>query len=189
MSRSTHSTAALTVGALLALAPLTAGAQISNVERTSVAAITRLSFGHLCEDTFVLRNDGETTVHAALSVERSGQRTTIDLEPREQVKFTSKSRDDVELWVDTSLVARAEKGRKKCSEVNQNSSVVVAGLEGASDDRDDSRRYANYPYYDSFYYGPFGRPMAWGPYPYYWGYRPYMGVPIVIGVTLPPRRR
>ena len=46
------------VGALLAGAAAPLAAQITEVNRSPVTDISRVTFGYLCDDTFVLRNDG-----------------------------------------------------------------------------------------------------------------------------------
>lgn len=177
---------------LAAAVPATVRAQIADVTRSSVTEVRRLTFGHLCADTFVLRNDSDRSVDAALAVEGAGERTPVQLGGHEQVEFTSKSRADVELWVDDKLVAKAEKERRKCDAVQRNASVAVAPLNAERDDANDRRAWANYPFYDPWFYGPYWRVGFYGAYawPAYYG---YVGVPIVIGGGFrggaPPRRR
>lgn len=162
-----------------------ADAQIADVQRSAVADISRLTFGYLCNDTFVLRNDGDKTVNAMLGVTKSGEQTPVALAAHEQVQFTSRSKENVELWIDGKLVAKAEKEKRGCKEVQGNASVAVAPLEVSGDTDKGRRSVANYPYFDPWFasaYGPWG---AWGGGFGAWGYRPlysgYVGVPIVVG--------
>lgn len=167
-------------------------AQIADLARSAVSDMSRVTFGYLCDDTFVLRNDGDKPVSASLSVEKSGEQTPVALAAHEQVQFTSKGKQDVELWVDGKLVARAEKQKRSCKDVQGNASVAVAPLEVASDDDTGSRRtWANYPFYDPWFMGGFG-PWGYGGFGA-WGYRPlytgFVGVPIVVGTRGGGRRR
>jgi len=173
--------------ALVLTASLTtrAEAQIADVQRSAVADISRLTFGYLCDDTFVLRNDGDKAVNASLGVTKSGEQTALALAAHEQVQFTSKSKEDVELWVDGKLVAKAEKEKRGCKDVQGNASVAVAPLEVSGDTDKGRRSLANYPYFDPWFYGAYGPWGAWGGGFGAWGYRPfysgYVGVPIIVG--------
>jgi hypothetical protein len=162
-----------------------AEAQIADVQRSAVADISRLTFGYLCDDTFVLRNDGDKAVTASLGVAKSGEQTALALAAHEQVQFTSKSKEDVELWVDGKLVAKAEKEKRGCKDVQGNASVAVAPLEVSGDTDKGRRSLANYPYFDPWFYGAYGPWGAWGGGFGAWGYRPfytgYVGVPIIVG--------
>ena len=162
-----------------------AEAQIADVQRSAVADISRLTFGYLCDDTFVLRNDGDKAVNAALGVSKSGEQSPVTLAAHEQVQFTSRSKEDVELWVDGKLVAKAEKEKRGCKDVQGNASVAVAPLEVSGDSDKGRRSFANYPFFDPWFYGAYGPWGAWGGGFGAWGGRPfysgYVGVPIIVG--------
>lgn len=184
----THRTTPLAFAlvAASASAGMTLGAQVTEVARRPIADIAHLTFGSLCEDKFVIRNDGPNPVNVEYAVEKGNEHTRLTLAGREQVELESKSRDALELWMDGKLVAKAEKEGRKCREVQGNASVAVAPLEVASTERNNDDRRGNmrvgvgvgygYPFYDPWY-GPYG---AYG-----WGYRPFYsgfyGVPIIIG--------
>lgn len=178
------SASAVAVSALL-VGPLAsvARAQISDVSHSAVSDISRLTFGQLCEDRFIVRNDGAKSVDAEVSVAKSGEHTRIGLGPHEQVEFTSKSKDDVELWVDGKLVATADKEKRSCKDIQGNASVAVAPLEVAQNDKDRTQRYANYPFFDPWGYSLYGPGFGYGygalgyRAPFYTG---YVGVPIVV---------
>lgn len=177
---------------LLVLLASSAQAQIMDVKRSAVADISRLTFGYLCADTFILRNDGDKAVEAILAVSKSREQSPMTLAAREQIQFTSQSKEDVELWIDDKLVARAEKEKRQCKDVQGNASVAVAPLEVTTDDDRGRRNVTNWPYFNPWLmsafgpWGGFGGP--WGAYGGPWGgfgYRPfyvsYVGVPIVVG--------
>lgn len=195
-SRSRFAAAPLGALAVLALATAPAHAQITDVQRSAVADIARLTFGYLCDDTFVLRNDGDKPVNASLAVAKSGEQTAMALAAHEQLQFTSKSKEDVELWIDGKLVAKAEKDKRACKEVQGNASVAVAPLEVTGENDKGRRTLANYPYYDPWFYGAYGPWSSWGAWGGglgAWGYRPlytgYVGVPIIVGGRSGGRRR
>ncbi len=165
---------------------MTLGAQVMEVARRPIADIAHLTFGSLCEDRFVIRNDGPTPVNLEYAVSKGNEHTPLTLGSREQVELESKSNEALELWMDGKLVAKAEKEGRKCKEIQGNASVAVAPLEVASNsDRDDNNGRNGmrvgvgfgygYPFYDPWY-SPFG---AYG-----WGYRPFYagfyGSPIII---------
>lgn len=160
-------------------------AQVTEVARRPIADIAHLTFGSLCEDRFVLRNDGPTAVNVEYAVTNGTEHVPLTLAGREQVELSSTAKEPLELWVDGKLVAKAEKEDRKCRDVQGNAAVAVAPLEVASKNaqNDDYRRGGvrvgvgpGYPFYDPWY-SPFG---AYG-----WGYRPFYsgfyGAPIIIG--------
>jgi hypothetical protein len=153
--------ATVTVGAALALTSFAtrASAQITEVARTPLADAAHITFGFLCDDRFVVRNDGTQPVDLEYAVEKGNEHTKLTLDGRESVELASKSKAPVELWMDGKLIAKADKGRRNCRDVQGNSQVTVAPLEvrGDPDDRDRDRSYARaYPYYDPFYFGFYG---------------------------------
>lgn len=164
--------------------PRATRAQIADVTRSAVSDISRLTFGQLCEDRFIVRNDGARPVDAELAVAKRGEHTKIALGPHEQVEFSSKTKDDIELWIDGKLVATAEKEKRSCKDIQGNASVAVAPLEVTQNEKDKSPRYANYPFYDPWFYGLYGPGFGYGygalgwRAPYYTG---FVGVPIVVG--------
>lgn len=189
-SKGPRALAMAVAGAALGL-PL--GAQVTEVARRPIADIAHLTFGSLCEDKFVIRNDGPNPVNLEYAVSKGTEHTRLTLNGREQVELESRSREALELWMDGKLVAKAEKEGRKCRDIQGNASVAVAPLEVPSNERDNNNQRNmrmgvgfgyGYPFYDPWY-GPFG---AYG-----WGYRPFYsgfyGVPIIIGGGRGGRRR
>ncbi|MCC7052851.1 MAG: hypothetical protein IT355_06250 [Gemmatimonadaceae bacterium] len=171
------------------------GAQVSEVARRPIADVTHITFGSLCEDRFIIRNDGGTPVALEYAVTKGTEHTPLTLGAHEIVELESRSKEALELWMNGRLVAKAEKEDRKCSDLLGDPSVAVAPLEvRTKNDRDERRANPNMrvglgvgwgsPFYDPFY-GPFGG--------YGWGYRPYYagfyGVPIIIGGGRGGRRR
>ena len=160
------------------------GAQITEVSRTPIADAAQITFGYLCDDRFVIRNDGTKPIDLEYGVEKGTTHTKLTLNAREAVELASASRAPVELWMDGKLIAQAIKEKVSCKQVRGNSSVTVTPLEVPTT----APRGAAYPYAYPYAYGP--------PYPFYdpWAfgiygsmvYRPYYsGVtvrfPIIVG--------
>lgn len=158
------------------------GAQIIEVSRTPIADAAQITFGYLCDDRFVIRNDGTKPIDLEYGVEKGTEHTRLTLNARESVELASASRAPLELWMDGKLIARALKEKRSCKEVQGNSSVTVTPLEVPAT----TQRGAAYPY--MYAYGPpypFYDPWAFGFYgsrsfrPYYSGVTVHF--PIVIG--------
>ncbi len=184
-NRSTKVSAALATLVVSVACGQPLGAQVSEVSRRPIADIAHLTFGSLCEDRFVIRNDGPNSVDVEYAVSKGNARTPLTLGGREQVELESKSRDELELWMDGKLVAKAEKEGRKCGDIQGNAMVAIAPLNVATN-APDIRNARNArggvglgfgnPFFDPWY----------GPYSSYgWGYRPFYsgfyGVPIFIG--------
>lgn len=161
--------------------PAVARAQITDLSRSAVADVQRLTFGQLCEERYLLRNDGERPVTGALALAGAGEQVPYTLGAHEQVEFTARGKGDVELWVEGKLVARAAREKRSCKDVQGNASVAVAPLEVTPSEKEGRPTWAGYPYYDPWFYGPWGPAWglggwgAWGP------YRSFVGVPLVVG--------
>ncbi|MBU6365953.1 MAG: hypothetical protein KJT01_07065, partial [Gemmatimonadetes bacterium] len=177
----------LAVAATLLAAALPAGAlraQVTDLTRTAVADVRRLTFGQLCEDRFLLRNDGDREVAGALAVAGAGEQVPYTLAAHEQLEFSARGKGDVELWVEGKLVARAERQKRSCKDVQGNAAVAVAPLEVTPSEKDGRATWAGYPYYDPWFLGPWGAGWgmgAWGGLGGWGPYRGFVGVPIVVG--------
>lgn len=172
--------AATTLGLVVGSMSLSArvGAQITEVARTPIADAAQLTFGYLCDDRFVVRNDGTKPIELEYGVEKGTEHTKLTLNARESVELASKSKDAVELWMDNKLIAKAMKEKRSCKQVQGNASVTVTPLEVA---RNTSARAeysygAPYPFYDPWYFGYYGSSLAFRPY-----YSGYVGYPIIVG--------
>ena len=176
----------LAVGSATAATPL--GAQITEVARTPIAEIAQLTFGHRCDDRFVIRNDGTKPVDVEYALEKGSEHIKLTLGARELVELESRSKAALELWMDNKLIAKAIKENRACKDVQGNASVVIAPLEVATNERDDRSAYRGtpYPFYDPFMFGYVG---MYGPFGYSPFYRGYVGVPIIIGGSRSARPR
>ena len=185
----THHSTRWTALLALALGSLTvsarASAQITVVSRASIDDAVQVTFGQLCEDRFVIRNDGAKPVDLEYAVEKGTEHTTLTLNARELVELESKAKEPLELWIGGKLVAKAVKEKRACKDVQGNASVLVAPLEVASTAKDDRGAFANtrgFPYYDPFMYGAgYGFGGLYGGYGFRPFYTGFVGVPIIIG--------
>lgn len=165
--------------------PLTVHAQVTEVGRTAIADAAQLTFGHLCEDRFVIRNDGTAPVTLAYSVAKSDQQTTFTLGAREILELASTSRQPLELWKDGRKIARAEKERRKCKDIQGTAAVQVSDLQVSTRERPS----APWPWYGAGFgwgAGPWFDPWwgsAFGPWGGF-GVRPwgagFVSVPIIV---------
>lgn len=155
-------------------------AQITEVSRTPIADAAQVTFGYLCDDRFVIRNDGTRPIDLEYGVEKGSEHTRLSLNARESVELASVSRAPMELWMDGKLIARALKEKRSCKQVQGNSSVTVTPLDvPTATPRGAAYPYAYgppYPFYDPWAFGFYGSMI----------YRPYSSAvmvrfPIIIG--------
>lgn len=174
-------TTALGLVAVSSLLGTRLGAQITEVSRTPIADAAQITFGYLCDDRFVIRNDGTKPIDLEYGVEKGTVHTRLTLNAREAVELASESKAPVELWMDGKLIAKALKEKRSCKDVQGNSAVTVVPLDVPA-----TARRSAYPY--TYAYGPpypFYDPWAFGFYssrsfrPYYAGVT--VRFPIVVG--------
>ncbi len=183
----THHSTRWTALLALALGSLTttsrASAQVSVLSRTAIDDAVHVTFGQLCEDRFVIRNDGAKPVDLEYAVEKGTEHTKLTLNARELVELESKAKEPLELWIGGKLVAKAVKEKRACKDVQGNASVLVAPLEVAATVKEDRNNYARgYPYSDPFMYGAgFGFGGLYGGFGYRPFYTGFVGVPIIVG--------
>lgn len=152
-------------------------AQITEVSRTPIADAAQITFGYLCDDRFVIRNDGTKPIDLEYGLEKGTEHTKLTLNARESVELASTSKNAMELWMDGKLIAKAMKEKRSCKDVQGNAAVRVSPLDVANNTRSRDR-YAYgppYPFYDPWYFGFYGM----------YGFRPYyslsFGYPIIVG--------
>jgi hypothetical protein len=153
-------------------------AQITEVSRTQIADAAQVTFGYLCDDRFVVRNDGTKPINLEYAAEHGTEHTRLALNARESVELASKSKAPVELWMDGKLIAKALKEKRSCKDVQGNASVSVAPLEVSGSPQQGQPVYVYgppYPFYDPWAFGFYGS-MGFRPY-----YSAVVGFPIVIG--------
>ncbi|MFN8573963.1 MAG: hypothetical protein U0132_18035 [Gemmatimonadaceae bacterium] len=163
--------------AVLSTSAARLSAQITEVSRTPIADAAQITFGYLCDDRFVIRNDGTKPIDLEYGLEKGTEHTKLTLNARESVELASSSKNPMELWMDGKLIAKAMKEKRSCKEVQGNASVHVNPLEVSSTSRSRSGYGYGppYPFYDPWYFGFYGM----------YGFRPYYGAsygyPIIIG--------
>ena len=138
-------------------------AQVTEIARTPIADGAQLTFGYLCDDRFVIRNDGTNPVDLEYAVAKSNAHTKLTINARETVELASPSREAMELWLDGKLVAKALKEKRACKDVQGNANVAIAPLEVTSNERDHRASAYGSPFIDPWMYGFYGS----------LGYRPY----------------
>lgn len=172
--------AATTLGVAVGSASLSTrlAAQITEVSRTPIADAAQITFGYLCDDRFVIRNDGTKPIDLEYGIEKGTEHTKLTLNARESVELASKSKNPVELWMDGKLIAKAIKEKRSCKQVQGNASVTVSPLEVATNTpaRAGYSYGPPYPFYDPWFFGFYGSPFGFRPY-----YSAVIGYPIIIG--------
>ena len=177
-----HKVAWRALSASLVFIAARADAQITEVSRSPISEVAQITFGYRCDDRFVIRNDGSRPVALEYAVSKGNEHFKVSLNSREQVELDSKSKDPLELWMDSKLIATALKEKRACKDVQGNASVAIAPLEvtTTSEQRDNRQMYdggfGRSPYFDPFMYGSYY--SAFGMRPFYTG---FIGVPIIIG--------
>ena len=182
MKLATKLSAALTLASVLPGARLLA--QVTEVARTPISDLSKLTFGYFCDDKFVIRNDGDKPVDLEYAIDKGTEHTGLALNAHELVELNSKSKDAMELWLDGKLVAKAPKEKRACKDVQGNGAVTITPFEVA--ERSPSRASVGFGYgYGAPYglYDPWGlsfysRVGAWGGFPYY---STVIRVPVFIG--------
>ncbi|MGV3709661.1 MAG: hypothetical protein ACO1Q7_12555 [Gemmatimonas sp.] len=180
--------AAAATFALTLLPFATMDAQVTEVARTPIADLSRLTFGYFCDDKFVVRNDGDQPVNVEYAVEKGTEHTRLQLNAHELVELESKGKGALELWMDGKLVARAPKEKRNCKDVQGNGAVTITPFEVADNSNNNRRSnpwavgagfgWAPYGLYDPggmSFYSRFG---AWGRSPYY---STIVRVPVIVG--------
>ena len=84
----------LAIGGGLLSTPMQA--QIHEVSRTPLANVTQLTFGHLCGDRFVVRNDGPSAIDLQYGLAGGTEHADLKIGGRESVELESTGRQAVE---------------------------------------------------------------------------------------------
>lgn len=106
-----------TAGAALLVAGMSlsvpVSAQVTEVTRAPINDGARITFGYLCDDRFVIRNDGDKSVDLEYAIEKGNEHTKLQVGAHELVELNSKSRNAMELWMDGKLAAKAPKDKRR----------------------------------------------------------------------------
>lgn len=185
-----HAALGVLAGAVFFAAPLRA--QITEVSRTPIADAAQVTFGYVCDDRFVIRNDGTKPIDLEYGLEKGTEHTRVTLNAREAVELNSPSKASMELWMDGKLIAKAIKEKRSCKDVIGGGAVTI----NAPDVQTRQPTHVTnvysmwgppYPFYDPWAFGIYGSFDYYRP--YYSGVR--VTFPIVVGGRRPgppPRR-
>jgi hypothetical protein len=103
-------------GAAIALAGFTPlGAQVREGARTSLDE-AKIAFGYVCDDRFIVTNDGTEPVRLEYGLDRSDARTTLSLDGRESVELLLSSQEQLNLMMEGRVIATAYNERRRCED-------------------------------------------------------------------------
>jgi hypothetical protein len=120
--RTTIGGAALAVTALLPL-----NAQTVREGARSSPKDAQISFGYLCDDRFVIRNEGDDRVNLEYGLAKNDERTAISLDGRESVELLLSTSDQLDLFSSGRVIASARREYRDCEEL-EGGRVVVRPL-------------------------------------------------------------
>jgi hypothetical protein len=108
-----------------------AGAMLAAPLRAQQPSKVQLAFGYHCDNNFSLRNEGTQTADVEFVVLGTNDRGRVTVKPKETVDIASATDGDVELYVDSKLVATEHKGNRSCDALTSRPSgtVVVRHLD------------------------------------------------------------
>ncbi len=196
-------TMALLAAGTMAVAARLPAQDITVTSRTQPDA-AKVTFGYLCDDRFVIRNDGTDPVNLQYGLHDGTQLTGITVQPSESVELSSRTNASVELWKDGTRIATAPKEQRSCADVNA-ASVNAENLNGGggvtvaqplvvTTATGPTYVYSAYPYYWDPLYTPFAPALGVG-----FGFvrpiggpvfvnRPFVNRPFVVGRFIGRRR-
>lgn len=108
---------ALIAAGTMALAARLPAQDITVASRTQPDA-AQVTFGYLCDDRFVIKNDGAQSVNLQYGLHDGSRLTSITVQPGESVQLSSRSNASVELWKDGTRIATAAREQRSCADVN-----------------------------------------------------------------------
>src|SRR5262245_53074357 len=94
----------------------TLGAQtVREGARTQLDA-ANITFGYVCDDRFIVRNDGKEPVRLEYGLDKNNQRTSLELEGRESVELLLSTSDQLNLLMNGEGIATARREYRDCDE-------------------------------------------------------------------------
>jgi hypothetical protein len=168
--------------ALVAAVHTPVQAQITQLSRTPIQDAAQLTFGYLCDDRFVLRNEGTAPVEVEYGLAKGTEHTKVQLAAREVLELESKAKQAMELWYNGKRIATAEKRRRSCGSVEGASGAIVSPLNVGDDQSARSGRYGMSPwsYYDPFF-SPWGYAGLYGGLGFTRYYPSVVAYPVIVG--------
>ena len=96
----TKSMALLAAGTMALASRGLAAQDITVTSRTQPEGAAQVTFGYVCDDRFVIKNDGAQSVNLEYGLHDGAQLTGITVQPGESVQLSSRSNASFELWKD-----------------------------------------------------------------------------------------
>jgi hypothetical protein len=139
----------------------------------------QISFGYLCDDRFVVRNEGDQPVSLEYGLAKNHERTALNLDGKESVELLLSSSDQLDLLSRGEVIASARREYRDCDELEENGRVVVRPLVIRSSPIvivapypvHRTHYYPDYHRHHHVYYRPVVRPVV----------RAVVRIPIIIG--------
>jgi len=117
------------ISATAGMLPL--GAQvIREGARTSPkdAKEVQVTFGYLCDDRFVVRNEGDDPLRLEYGLAKNDERTSLSLDARESVELLLDTSDELDLFAGGKVIGSAVRDYRDCRDMDDNAHVVVRPL-------------------------------------------------------------
>lgn len=115
----------LGTAALGATAVIPLHAQTVREGARSSPADAQISFGYLCDDRFVVRNEGATPVNLEYGLTRNDERTALQLDKDESIELMLSTSDELGLYVGGKVLATARRDYRDCDELEGESPRVI----------------------------------------------------------------
>ena len=157
----------MTLGTLIGSAALSATAAVpmaAQVVREGARTSPKdahVTFGYLCDDRFVVRNEGPDPVRLEYGLAKNDERTSLSLNGRESVELLLSTSDDLNLYTGGKVIASARREYRDCDDVEGGGHVVVRPLVVVGGPRVIIAPYPVYrSYYDPWYHRTYFRPVV-----------------------------
>ena len=95
--------------AIGAIAGIPLSAQIVREGARSNPNDAQITFGYLCDDRFVVRNEGDKDVRLEYGLAKNDERTSLALEKGESVELLLSTSDDLNLYSGNGVIATARR--------------------------------------------------------------------------------
>jgi hypothetical protein len=162
----TKTMALIAAGTLAVSARLLTAQDITVTSRSQPDGASQVTFGYVCDDRFVIRNDGSQPVNLQYGLHDGTQLTGITVQPRESVELSSRTNASLELWKDGTRIATAAKDARSCADVNganlNGGGVTVTQPVVVTTATGPTYVYSAYPYYWDPLYTPFAPAVGVG---------------------------
>src|SRR6185503_14003247 len=111
--------------AIGATAGIPLSAQVVREGARSSPNDAQISFGYLCDDRFVVRNEGDAPLRLEYGLTKNDERTALALDKSESVELLLSTSDELALFSGGKVIATARREYRDCDEVEGRSPRVV----------------------------------------------------------------